>query len=58
MPVGGDTNLYNQKVVLESIMIEGLEIDFDHIIIDEIFVHSHKTKIALPFSFLVTELCR
>lgn len=53
MPTGGDTNMDNQRAVLVANMIEGLIIDFNHIITDEIFIHAHKTASTLPFMYLI-----
>lgn len=58
MLTGVDANLDNQRKVLVASMIDGLNIEFGHIIIDKIFIHTHKTAKALPFLYLITKLCR
>lgn len=58
MLIGVDANLDNQRVVLVASMIEGLKIDFVHIIDDEIFISDQKMASLLPFPCLIMELCR
>lgn len=54
----GDDKLKNQRAVLVASMIEGLNIDFGHIIADELFIRAHKMKSTLPFPCLIIEMCR
>lgn len=58
MPIGKDSNLDNHMEALVASMVEGFENDFSHIIADELFVCDHKTMSALPFRYLITELCK
>lgn len=58
MPVGGDANLDSRRAVLVASLVDGLKIDFGHIIVNELFVRAHKVEGALLFLCLIMELCR
>lgn len=43
LPTGGDGHLELTRAVIVASLIEGLTLDFIHIISDELFFHAHKT---------------
>lgn len=58
MPTGGDVNLELQKAVLIFGLIDGLKINFGHILTNEVFARAHRTTSVLPFLCLIMKLCR
>lgn len=58
MPTRGDDHLESTRAVIIATLSEGLIVDFAHIIFDELFFWAHKTHTALPFPYLITELCK
>lgn len=56
--IGGDVNLYPQRAVLVSSLIEGMKFNFGQIIVDELFMMENKTSSALPFPCHINDLYR
>lgn len=58
MPIGGDTNLDETKVVIVARLIVGFQVKFKHVIEDEMHVRSTKPATSFPFHYPMSELCR
>lgn len=57
MPTGGDDRLEINRDVIVTALIDRLIVDFSHIITDDFFTRAHRTTTALPFPYLITDLC-
>ncbi|KAF3639045.1 hypothetical protein FXO37_24129 [Capsicum annuum] len=56
MSIGGENRLEITRAIIIVALIEGLTIDFSHLIANELFLRTIKTTTVLLFSCLITEL--
>lgn len=58
IPTGGDANINPQRVILVTILMEGPKDNFGQVISNELFMRAYKTSRALPFPYVIIELCK